>query len=292
MCGVAYVTGLRGVGKSYLAAQADYPSNVLFLDFEEKGAGIDAQLNFGKYVSVTAEVAREQKGLYKPKHVFPYLKTLISGIEQDRYTVAVLDNIQPFEEALAAEIKDTPAIYGIKPGNAESGAYGGVWPAVNFLVSNFCNLLYSKGIRLIIAIAHVKPAWVGGQPMPGKYRPKGVDRWQELSILSLVVVRGDEPPVPSAIVLKEQLGRITCDPETGEFTMQRRLPLRLPRATFKAIRDYLDSPADLKNPKAGEVPTQEEIGPYQEKFDKEQLGFLQLMKLSKKEDGEESVGDI
>ena len=274
--GVMFLTGHRGVGKSFLAAQADAPENILFLDFEEKGAGIDAMLNFGRYESITSIAAKEHGAMYKPSQLFEVIKNVTNDIEPNKYTVAVLDNIQPFEEAMLAAVKLNSVSFGIDPKNAASGAYGGAWPAVNGLVSGFCNKLYSKGIRLVIAIAHMKQPWSSSGPIPNKWKPKGVERWHELSILSLVLIPGDFPPIPSALVQKEQLGLLAYDPEKGEHTIQRRMPLRLSKATFAEIRRYLKEPADLAKPMEGEVPTNEETKPYSDKFDREQLEYLKV----------------
>lgn len=183
MRGVVYVTGRRGIGKTFLAAQADVPDNIAFFDFEEKGSGLDAMLHFGLYRSLTSVAAAKYGPTYKPSHLFEVIKDAFNELETGRYTVAVLDNIQPFEEALLAEVKRDPRAYGIDQANANSGAFGGAWPGVNNLVSGFVDLLHSKGVQLVIAIAHVKAVWAVGGQVPNKFKPKGVERWQELSIL-------------------------------------------------------------------------------------------------------------
>lgn len=276
MHGVMYVTGLRGVGKTFLAAQADVPENIVFLDFEEKGSGVHAMLKFGLYRSLTSEAAAKFGPTYKPSHLYEIIKGAFNGLEQGRFTVAVIDNIQPFEEALLAEVKRDPKSYGIDPGKANSGAFGGAWPGVNNLVSGFVNQLYSKGVQLVIAIAHVKAVWAAGGQVPNKWKPKGVERWQELSILSLVLVPGQFAPIPAALVQKEQLGLIKFNAEIGEHVVLRRLPLRLPKATFAEIRRYLREPADLTHAAPGEVPTEAEASPFSEKLSREQLEFMRL----------------
>ena len=277
MQGVMYETGLRGVGKSYLATQADIPDNILYLDFEEKGSALHAQLGFGAYYSVIAMAAEKFGPEFKPDQLYTLIKGLVVNVPKDRFTVAVLDNIQPLEEAFAAEVRRQPLAYGISQQNAATGKFGGVWPGVNGLVSGFCNALYAKGVRLIIAIGHLKSVWASEGVVPNKYRAKGVERWQELSILSLTLIPGENAPVPSALVQKEQLGRLVYDAEQKRHIIQRRLPQRLPSATFHDIRHYLEHPADLRSPAPGEVPTDAERAPYTDKFNKEQLSYLQLL---------------
>ena len=55
--GVIFLSGARGLGKTFLAATAENPANVLFLDYESKGRGIHHQMNFGRYVAVTEEAS-------------------------------------------------------------------------------------------------------------------------------------------------------------------------------------------------------------------------------------------
>lgn len=272
--GVCYLTGMRGVGKSFLSAQADNPANVIFWDFEEKGSGIDEQLHFGQYTSMSSEAARTFGMDYAPIQLYELIKGKAQAIPKGRFSVMVLDNLEPLETALYQQVKKYPMNYGISAKNAESGAYGGAWPGVNYLVSGFLNLIYSKGIRLVIVTAHLKNVWAPTGPIPNKFKPKGVDRWHELSILSLVLLTAESAPVPSALVQKEQLAKASFNIETGEVEVQRRLPLRISKCTFAEIRRYLKEPADINNPAKGESPTDEETNPFSDKFSKDQLAYL------------------
>lgn len=272
--GVAYLTGMRGVGKSFLAAQADIPDNVLFWDFEEKGSGIDAQLHFGKYLSISSLAAKQFGMDFKPDQMYTVIQQELNKVETNRYSVAVIDNIEPLETAFLNQIKKYPMQYGISANNAQSGAFGGAWPGVNYLVSGFCNALYSRGVRLIIVTAHLKSVWSATGPIPNKFKPKGVERWHELSILSLVLITAESAPIPSGLVQKEQLASARFNEETGEIEVVRRLPLRLSKCTFSEIRRYLKEPADIRQPKPGETPTEDETSPFSDKFSKDQMAFL------------------
>ncbi len=272
--GVVYETGMRGVGKSFLAAQAENPVNVIFWDFEEKGSGIDAQLHFGKYVSMYAEATRKFGMDFKPIQLMEVIRPELAAIPKGRYSVMVIDNIEPLETAFYNEVKKFPMNYGIKPQNAENGSFGGAWPGVNYLVSGFLNTVYSKGIKLVIVTAHLKQVWSPTGPIPNKFKPKGVERWHELSILSLVLLTAESAPIPSALVQKEQLASTRFNEETGEVEVVRRLPLRIPKCTFAEIKKYLREPADINNPKEGEVPLDSETNPYSDRFSKDQLAYL------------------
>ncbi len=305
MRGVMHVTGGRGIGKSFLCAQADFPKNILLMDYENKGEGIDEQIDFGDYYAVTRSVDSNPLGVYRET------MSIINNIKPGDFSVAVLDNISHLELALRAEannnIEEYANEYNLNITNIKKGRFGGLSSVVNFLISDqICNRLHAKGIRLIAITSHVKPRWGSAGPIPNKKRIKGADRWQELSILSLVLVPGNFAPIPAAIVMKEQLGLISIpDPskmsddeyeqyQRGEagHHIERRLPLRLPVATFQAIRHYLHNPADLTKPKDGETPTAQEQSPYDDKLSEAQIAFMHdLVKHNEKKRADEKEAE-
>ena len=280
--GLMYITGLRGVGKSYLAAQADRPSLVCFLDFDDgKGRAIHEQLHFGMYRDVNAELTQELGAQWKAPQMYQKLQKVIAEIPTGQFTICVLDNIDYIESSLGAEVRRDPDSYNIgknKNGtsHAVTGSFGGVTPGVNHLIGGIVSTLHGKGMILVVAIAHVKAAWGSSGQIPNKWRPRGVERWQQMSILSVVVVPGKPNALPpAAIVQKEALGKIKFNEFTGEFDMpSRRLPLRLPVATFAEIRRYLREPANIGSPKELERPIAEETDPFSDKFSNEQLKYM------------------
>lgn len=275
--GVMYITGLRGQGKSTLAAQADVPANMLFIDLDDgKGRGLDNQLHFGRYIDATAEMAKKYGSRLTAEDAYNYLSTLIDSIKPG-FTVCVIDNIDALEQGLLWEVKQNPQAYNLDPQKVKSGAFGGAWPGVNNLVSGYVSKLHSTGVRLVIAIAHTKGVWGAKGIVPNKWKPRGVERWQQMSILTLELWLAENAPVPSAIVRKEALGEIYFDPDKQDFSIRRRLPTRIPACTFGAIRRYLATPADLEHPAPGEQPTAEELQAFGDKFSKEQLAYMTAM---------------
>lgn len=281
--GVMTISGYRGIGKSYLASQADLPNNILFLDFESKGAGIDAQLEFGSYRALTQEAGEDPQALYRISY------EAIETIKPNQFTVAILDNVSPFELALNAEAANNAETYATRYGlnlkNVKAGRFGGTKAIVNFMISDICAKLHSKGVKLIITTAHVKPRWSTAGPIPNKYNVKGADRWQELSILSLILIPGDKPPVPSALVQKEQLGTISINATPDQIeamkrgdaghTIARRLPPKISECTFQKIRWYLCNPVDFAKLSESERPSLEERDPFDKGLSKEQFSFIQ-----------------
>lgn len=271
--GVAKVTGYRGRGKSFFAAQMENPRLTCFFDFEKKGEGINEALHFGRYIPVTELASGGGLGVYDT-----FMREL-AALPAGTYTHVVLDNTAPLEQAMKAEASRNANKYavqfGMDAGNIRLNKYGGASGVVNYLISDaICNPLWAKGVKLITVTAHIKPRWSGGAQVPNSFNVKGAERWDELSILTLIIIPGDFPPVPSALVMKEQLGSISFDDSAGTFQVQRRLPYRLPRATPQAVYQYLQHPADLAAPAPGEVPSEDEVQPFREKLSKEQLSIV------------------
>lgn len=272
MTGACKVTGYRGRGKSYFASQMENPTLTAFFDFERKGEGIDSQLRFGLYCPVT-ELASGGTGIYDT------FMRAVEAIEPNQFAHVILDNTAPLEMALGAEAVRNADLYaksfGMDAGNIRANKYGGKSGTVNYLIAEkICNPLWAKGVKLITAVSHIKPRWSGGVQVPNSYNIKGADRWEELSILTLIIIPGDHPPAPSALVMKEQLGAIGWDEKKGTFRVSRRLPYRLPLATPAEVYRYLKNPVDLDNLKPGEMPSEDEIGPFREKLSREQMSII------------------
>jgi len=271
-------------------AQADLPQNIAFYNLDgQKGEGIFAQADFGLPDSPLKDpqvIKNGGLGLYD------YLWDSWSKLPQDKYTTLIVDNIRLLQLALDAEAMRNKVVYarefGLDAGKIAKNAWGHQKAVSNFLIGKMCDLIHSRGIRLIMVSAHIKPQWAGGQQVPNKWRITGYDRWQELSILTLILVPGDHPPVPDAIVQKEQLGDIGApkDPTPeqieamlrGEMghTPRRRLPRRIPQCTMQQVRWYLANPADIDHPADGEEFRAQEASQYDESLSKEQIAFVTL----------------
>lgn len=269
-----YFSGVKGVGKSYLAASLDRPDNVICFDFESKGELAHAQLGYGKYVDMVALVSERKRTFkHKPQDMFEVLETEILSVPKNRYTVMILDNIDPLQQAVHAEVVGKAISYGLNPAKAQAGSFGEDWRGTNNLVSNICQLAYSRGIRVIVVISHVGHPWTASGPDLRKWNVKGVETFNRLSCLSLILVPGDtklggKMDVPAAIVKKESLAFAKYDDELKDTIIRRRIPYRFPRATGKAIRDYCGTDEskwfDSENPRLGEMPVEDELKPYRD----------------------------
>lgn len=265
--GVIFSAGQKGVGKSYFLSQIENPSLVAFLDFEKKGGGIHRQLNFGFYQNMTDSTED------------PYLHfmDILNKLEKNKYTVLILDNVSVLEMYLGSEVVKNNQVYakefGMIADAIKNNKYGAKGGAVNYLITHkIVPLIFSKGIKIIGVSAHIKNRWGGGVQIPNKFNIKGAERWQELSILTLVLGPGDFAPIPSALVFKEQLGRLEFDGK--EIKPTRCLPFRIPKATMVEIKRYLKEPANLESPALGEKPSKDEIDQFSERLNKTQLGYM------------------
>ncbi len=265
--GVIFAAGQKGVGKSYFLSQIENPALVAFLDFEKKGSSIHRQLNFGFYKNMTSNA----------DNPFQHFMSTLQELEQDQYTVIILDNISVLEMYLGSEVTKNNQSYakdfGMIANAIKDNKYGAKGGAVNYLITHkIVPLIFSKGIKIIGVSSHVKNRWGGGVQIPNKYNIKGAERWQELSILTLVLGPGDFAPTPSALVFKEQLGKLHFD--GNEIVPTRCLPFRISRATMAEVKRYLKEPANLESPAAGEKPSKDEIDQFSERLNKTQLGYM------------------
>lgn len=273
MRGVQKITGYRGKGKSYYVSTVEDPELTAFFDFEKKGEGIENQLHFGLYVPVTERASGGALG------VWDVFAREIRNLPQGKFTHVILDNTAPLETAMKAEAARNADKYarqfGMNADNIRANKYGGQSGVVNYMVSEeICNPLWAKGVKLISVTSHIKPRWQGGIQVANSYNIKGADRFDELSILTLIIVNGDVPPIPSALVYKEQLGEVHYNRELKKFSRQRRLPYRLPQALPEEIARYIREPADLNHPKAGELPSESELAPFREELSREQIALV------------------
>ncbi len=297
MKGVMFISGDRGKGKTTLAVQADFPWNIAFFDFEDKGEGYHSQLEFGYYKAISQA---ENNPLARGKALLEE----INRLQPSKYTVAIFDNIRPLEDSLMALVTDNPkyyaTLYGKLVDHVTLDKFGAKRGITNELISDVVlKPLYTKGIKLIIATSHVKAVY----NTSNKSKMQGKEKWQEVSILTVILIDGDNHPIPSAMIWKEQMAKITVEKRDysaeeiknimqGNLALHdiiKRLPYRLPEATFQKIRWYLNNPADLSNPNDGESLIEEEVQPFKEQMSKEQVAIQLLNLEAQKREGQSVV---
>lgn len=282
---IFFITGDRGAGKTTFTLGIERPENILFLDFEGKGKGLTNQLPGVNYFPIIEDVSEVMGMEFRGRAIWDRALQIISAVPEGRFTTLIIDNGAYLQDAAADMISDNPQAWGVKPQNAASGQFGGVWPGVKHAIVGFLAIARQKGIQLVVVTFQTKAAWTQAGPSLTKRKTTDVAIWHERSILTLALgppLPGNVP-IPSALVLKEQLPRITWNDTTGQLEVVRCLPFQLPRATMADIKNYLQHPADLQNPAPGEWPDMDAVDSYSPSFKREQLAqLMKIMELGEK----------
>lgn len=289
--GQILVTGHRGMGKTTFLLQLENPDNVLFIDYESKGIGLSEPLGVKNYFAVGDECAQAHGFGFQAYHLFRRTKQILEDCPKDRFTTLLLDNAMYLQEGCHDEVRLDPDKYRIDREKAETGKWGGAWPGVKFILKGLYQVAKTKGIQVIAVSFQPGKAWGEKAPLINKFKVSDVAFWHEMSMLSLVLGPGTAEgfPAPSALVFKEQLGEIVFDRETKQHLVRRLLPLKLPIASPFHVYNYLDNPADLKNPKPFERPEDGELDPWTPTFGKEQLKTILALAKLQEEGGDDET---
>lgn len=280
------ITGFRGFGKTSWCLKLTHPDKILMLDFESKGETLASQIQLGGYFPIMSEIAGHYGESFNPQVVYERTIQIIKAIPQDRFEVLILDNGEHLQNGCVQLIKNNPPLaarYGIDPGNAMSGAYGGAWPGVKYLVQGLFQLARSKGILLIATTFQLKTAWDKnkGGPLFNQFKTTDVSVWHEQSVFTGVMVEPlpENYPTPRMLVMKESLSKMVWDEEAGEMVQFRRVPPALPKATPGELYKYLrrDKPLKWEELSEGEKVDSLELAPFKPTFAKEQLYLAERM---------------
>lgn len=280
------ITGFRGSGKTSFVLKLDHPDKLLMLDYESKGETLAAQMKLGGYFPIMSEIAGVYGENFNPQVVYERTIQILRAVPENRFSTLILDNGEYLQVGCAQLIKNNPPLaarYGIDPGNAISGAYGGAWPGVKYLISGLFQLARSKGIRLIATTFQLKTAWDKnrGGPLFNQFKTTDVDVWHNQSVFTGVLVDPSPKyyPVPRMLVMKESLSEMKWNEELGETTQSRMLPPALPKATPAELYKYLkrETPLDMANLTEEEQVDSLELAPFKPSFSKEQLFLLERM---------------
>jgi hypothetical protein len=275
--GVILASGFFGSGKTTFLAGIENPANVVMLDYETKGRSIAEKLGIENYFAVMEEGAAVLGMNFRPRHVFERTQKIIEALPEGRFTTLILDNVAHLQEGCLALVQGNPMAYGIDPQKAVSGSMGGAWPGVKYVLQSLFGLARAKGVQTIGIASQMKSVWADKGPVLNKFKKQGSDILDQLSILT-VIMREPVPkyaPVPSALVMKEQLGMYRWDPKLQEMVVERRLPTKLPRGTMAEVRRYLREGTDWTKLLPEEVAQPEEFELYSTVFSRAQLKALE-----------------
>ena len=271
--GVSVISGLWGVGKTTLAMTCEDPTKTTMLDFDQKSKERAQSLGIRYYSP--AEIGLVDPLEYDLSLALEWFRNTIKGLENGGTTL-IIDNGSPVEEAFGQLVKGDPVRYGVNPGNVSSGKFGGVNPGVGKLWNSTVNFLQNKGYERIFVVMHMSQVWTSSGPVPNKYKVKGNKTLNQLSNLSLLLVRSENIGAPDALVMKEALGIVKFDKTKG-FSVVRALPPRIPGCDWSTVRHYLDIAGEQDGYGPGEMLSQFELNCYGEFMSPEQAAFIKAV---------------
>ena len=215
----------------------------------------DTEKSCGTYLSLgfdRVDMTKECLGM-DALGKFNWWRKSILAIPVGKFRVLMLDTVSEIESGLAEYVRRNPQEFGYTTNQFEK-ASGLFWGAVKDFWKSILSDLSAR-CETFVFTSHLREEFVNGRPT-GKRIAKGKDTLMELASLYLHMERiadkkGVVPDRPAAIVLKSRLATINVN-EAGEVETIPTLPPRIPEATPKAIRAYMDSPPDYSKLKAGE----------------------------------------
>jgi hypothetical protein len=276
---IVIVTGAYGSGKStFTLGTGAAPERTLVVDFEKSQKGFAQQLPL-TYIDMQSLLNEKYPDGYKMLDLYEETVAVLDAIEPGRFDVIVLDNASLLEDGLLAFVESHPQEFG-----HSAGQYGNMsalkWGDVK---SKYAQLLtrWASKTRMVFVVVHLRDKWAGNTVVKDAYgkpvqEPKGKETLDMLSSLFVWLETGPGG-IPAARVLKCRMDRkvFVTDPKNPPEGIPTRyvkelngepglvsvpiLPLRLPKCTWPAIREYMRQPADLSHPKAGELPSEQQL---------------------------------
>jgi hypothetical protein len=216
---------------------------------------------------------------YKMIDLYDETLEVLDAGEPGRFDVIVLDNASMLEDGLLAYVETHPQDFGHSAGQYNSMS-ALKWGDVKSKYSQLLTRWASKA-KMVFVVVHLRDKWAGNSVVKDPYgkpvqEPKGKETLDMLSSLFVWLETGPGG-IPAARVLKCRTDRkiYVTDPKNPPEGIPARylkelngepgvvsipvLPLRLPKCTWAAIREYMRGPADLTHPKPGEMPTEQQL---------------------------------
>ncbi len=269
---IVIVTGAYGSGKStFTLGTGTNPERTLVIDFEKSQKGFAQQLPI-TYVDMQEKMASLYPNGYRALDLYDETLNILDNVAPGRYDVIVLDNASILEEGIQAYVESHPADFG------HSATQYATMSALKWgdVKNRYSQLLtrWASKTRMIFVVVHLRDKWAGNSVVKDAFgkplqEPKGKETLEMLSSLFVWLEVGPGG-IPAGRVIKCRMDRkvFVADPEKPPADIPKRyidelkgepgivsvpiLPLRLPKCTWPAIREYMRHPADLANPAPGE----------------------------------------
>lgn len=244
------LTGDFGSGKTVFGISICPGEETLVYDFEKSSSAYQS-LGFHR-VDMSDEMLRISPKGYKPVDLFRWWYDHIRAIKPGQYSVIMVDPISEIEAGIVEYISERPQEFGLTPNQIRNSA-GLMWGKMKDFWKSILQDIASR-CETFVFTSHLRSVWRGNAPT-GKKSAKGKETLMELASLYLWMNRkadekGNVHDVPAANVLKSRIADHRF--VDGELKWIDLLPPRLPKATPKAIRDYILSPPDYSKLKPSE----------------------------------------
>ena len=244
------LTGDFGSGKTILGISICPGERTLVYDFEKSSSAYES-LGFHR-VDMADEMIRVSPKGYKPIDLFRWWYDHVRSIKPGQYSVIMVDPISEIEAGIVEYISERPQEFGLTPNQIRNSA-GLMWGKMKDFWKSILQDIAAR-CETFVFTSHLKSVWKGNAPT-GKKSAKGKETLMELASLYLWMDRkpdekGNVPDVPAANVLKSRIAEHRW--VDGELKWTDLLPPRLPRATYRAICDYMLSPPDYSKLKPSE----------------------------------------
>lgn len=244
------LTGDFGSGKTIFGISICPGPRTLVYDFEKSSSAYES-LGFHR-VDMADEMIRISPKGYKPIDLFRWWYDHVRSIKPGQYSVIMVDPISEIEAGIVEYISERPQEFGLTPNQIRNSA-GLMWGKMKDFWKSILQDIAAR-CETFVFTSHLRSVWRGNAPT-GKKSAKGKETLMELASLYLWLDRkadekGNVPDVPAANVLKSRIADHRF--VDGELRWIDLLPPRLPKATPKAIRDYILSPPDYAKLKPGE----------------------------------------
>ncbi len=242
-------TGDFGTGKTSFGLAICPGPRTLVYDNEGSSIPFRRQLGFD-HVDMADELrkAHTEKFTAKDRYLW-WRQHAIERGKTGKYRVLMVDPASELEDGLAEYIRTNVSLFGLTADQVtkSSGLFWGVmkaeWKKTLDLLRTYYETVYLT--------VHLRLKFIGNKPDPnGALEPKGKETLYELSSLFLWFEKNEKSACPTARVEKSRLSKYTVI--DGELTPIAVLPPQLPRATPKAIRDYIATPPDYSKLKPAE----------------------------------------
>jgi len=294
--GLVLISGLFKYGKTTFALGLENPAHTAMVDFDFKGEGPAKELGVLSYARPKANDVGGLLGYDSTKLLAWFRKHVEEELMQykGQITHLILDNATYLVDAFDSAVRKNPRKYGVRADNASSGRYGGTNPGVRKIWGDTVAWFQDQlGVQVVTVINHMSQPWVNGAPVANKFNVLGGKAFRQLCVLAVVMVPGDskrggKPPKPAAVVLGEQLGKITFDAEKRMNVVEKKIPPRFPIAEWSYVNAYLDGVLDFEHLKEGETWNAFEASAYGAWMTEEQLAWIKNLRSY----SEEGVGNV